>query len=280
MKAVKIVLLFAALLMILSACGTKKIDEDSQTNQNSNEMITESNQDQDPVLEETPDQAEEPEENPQDEIVNDETTLAYFVNEKYYIKPVNEEDEEKIVLLTFDDSPAGDSTQSILDTLDKYNAKAIWFINGYYADKNKELLKEIYNRGHIIGNHTWWHENLKKLSPEKTREEIVSINNLVEEVTGVRPTYFRAPFGVYSDDAKKVLKEENMQYMNWTWGSLDWELKTSEEIENNVIDHIHNGANILFHDKRITSEALEKILQTLSEEGYKFVLPTEVRIQD
>lgn len=204
----------------------------------------------------------------------------YYVNDKFFIKPVNEEDDHKVVLLTFDDSPAGDTTYEILDILDKYNAKAIWFVNGYYANRNRDLLKEIHDRGHLIGNHTWWHKNLKKLDADTTREEIVSINDLVEEVTGVRPSYFRAPYGVYSNEAKKILKEENMQFMNWTWGSLDWELETAEEIAKNVIDNIHKGANILFHDKRITAEALDTILHHLQEQGYSFVLPTEVRVQD
>lgn len=282
MKVKNTVILFILFLFVLSGCGNNK--------QNTNDVVGENGTDVGTKIEgETPPQAEvidlnkETNQEDQDSNKNDDPVVeptAYYVNDKYYIKPINKDDDEKVVLLTFDDSPAGDSTQAILDLLDKYNAKAIWFINGYYADKNRDLLKEIHDKGHIIGNHTWWHENFKKLDAEKTREEIVSINDLVEEVTGVRPTYFRAPFGVYTDEAKKVIKEENMQYMNWTWGSLDWELKNSEDIEKNVIDHIHNGANILFHDKRITAEALENILKTLTEEGYTFVLPTEVRIQE
>lgn len=209
-------------------------------------------------------------------------TAAYFVDEKNAIRPVDGESakETKIALITIDDAPAGASTGKILDILDKYGAKAIWFVNGYYADKHRELLKEIHERGHLIGNHTWWHKNLKTLTPEETRKEILSLNELIEEVTGVRPVYFRPPFGVNSEAARQVLKEEKMQAMNWTWGSLDWELKTAEAIEKNVVDHIHNGANILFHDKEITAEALDGILKQLKGMGYQFVLPTEVRVKN
>lgn len=205
---------------------------------------------------------------------------GYYVDEKSAIHATSPQKGEKIILLTFDDSPAGKTTPKILDILDKYHAKAIWFVNGYYAEKHQDLLKEIQKRGHLIGNHTWWHENLKKLSPEKTKEEIVSLNDLVEKATGVRPKFFRPPFGVNSEEAYKVLKDEKMQAMNWTWGSLDWELKKPEEIEKNVITHVRNGSNILFHDKEITAEALEGILKKLSEEGYQFVLPTEVRVKE
>lgn len=284
MRAQKILIVLLSIFVLLTACGTNTDSDNKQgspvntndPNQAAIDINQQSTTDEKSNSEQT---TEEPKTEEQ-QIEAVEENPQYYVNEKYFIKPVNSDDKSKVVLLTFDDSPAGDSTRSILDTLDKYDAKAIWFINGYYADKNRELLKDIHNRGHIIGNHTWWHENLSKIDAETTRTEIVSINDLVEEVIGVRPVYFRAPFGVYSDEAKKVLQEENMQYMNWTWGSLDWELKTAEEIEKNVIDNIHSGANILFHDKRITAEALENILKALTDEGYTFVLPTEVRVQD
>lgn len=281
----KIMLVIAmSLLFIITGCGSKEDanestppiievpfepeQEETNTQEQSGEISTEEG-------------SIPSEESPDDQVGEQPVPeVQYYVNDKYYIKPVNEDDNQKVVLLTIDDSPAGDSTYEILEILDKYNAKAIWFVNGYYANRNRDLLKEIHDKGHLIGNHTWWHKNLKELDAETTREEIVSINDLVEEVTGVRPTYFRAPFGVYTDEAKKVLKEENMQYMNWTWGSLDWELDTSEAIAKNVIENIHKGANILFHDKRITAEALDTILKTLQEAGYTFVLPTEVRVQE
>lgn len=287
-----IVFYLLILLFFLTSCGEKsqnsnvddQLEEKSNqaveiddTGQNLNEVDgTSIKKDQmkkeEPVVEENPKVEENDVEEKKD---------AYYVDAKNFIRPVAETgQEEKIVLLTIDDAPAGESTTTILDILDKYNAKAIWFVNGYYADKNRELLKEIHERGHLIGNHTWWHKKLTTLNPQETREEIVSINDLVEEVTGVRPTYFRAPFGVNSETAYEVLKNEKMQAMNWTWGSLDWELKKPEEIEKNVIEHVHNGANILFHDKEITAEALDNILKALSDKGYHFVLPTEVHIKE
>ncbi|MBE3555393.1 MAG: polysaccharide deacetylase family protein [Thermicanus sp.] len=225
--------------------------------------------------------SQDPSAKPEGESSPPETKARYYVDSKNFIHPVDpSRAEEKIILLTFDDAPSGKSTSKILHILDKYHAKAIWFVNGYYAEKHQELLKEIHEQGNLIGNHTWWHENLKKISPEKTKEEIVSLNDLVEKVTGVRPVYFRPPYGANSEAAYKVLKDEKMQSMNWTWGSLDWELKKPEEIEKNVLDHAKNGSTILFHDKEITAEALEGILKNLSDEGYRFVLPTEVTVKE
>lgn len=212
------------------------------------------------------------------QVEKEKAEVKYYINQNYFIKPVNEQESNKVVLLTFDDAPQGDHTLEILDILDKYNAKAIFFINGHYAVKHEDLVKEIYNRGHVIGNHTWWHENLKELSPEKTVEEIVSVNDLVEELTGERPKYFRPPFGAMSDNAKVVLNEENMQSMNWSLGSLDWEYtkpEQSQQVVDQVLNNLLPGSNILMHDKEVTALALDKMLQEIQAQGYSFVLPTE-----
>lgn len=218
-----------------------------------------------------------------------EPKQRYAVNPKtYMIQPVNADgsldtskmDEEKIVLLTFDDTPTGVATYDILDILDKYDAQALFFVNGHLAEKNLEALHEIKDRGHLIGNHTWWHIYIRKEDPETVRNEILRLNDFLEIELGDRPQYFRPPFGQNSDVSLSIIREENMQTMNWSNGSLDWELKTSEEIVEQVLTHIKNGDNILFHDKSITAEALDPILQELNAQGYKFVLPTEVLVPE
>lgn len=215
----------------------------------------------------------------------------YYVDTKNYkIHPLDEGKSEKIALLTFDDGPKGQVTTQILDILDKYNAKSIWFVNGfnygwdYQANPKKAetfsaLLKEIHKRGHLIANHTWEHENLRKLTPEKQEKEIISMNDLIENITGERPKFFRPPFGAYSDVQKHVMKKENMQWMNWSVGSLDWEHKDPKEVVKQVVSTMHDGGNILMHDLPVTAEALEPILQELTGMGYRFVLPTEVRVE-
>lgn len=259
---------------------TEQASNEGQNNDYKNNYETEEDNN---IVDNTSDNAEEPEtnepENNNDEI--DTIENKYYVNSNYYIKPQDPNVSDKVVLLTFDDTPQGDFTLEILDILDKYDAKAIFFVNGHYAVKHQDLVMEIYNRGHILGNHTWWHENLKKITPEKTTEEIVKVNDLIEEWTGERPKYFRPPFGVMSDYAKEVVADENMQSMNWSLGSLDWEYnkaEQSDEVVEQVLNNIVPGANILMHDKEVTAIALEQILEELTNQGYSFVLPTEVII--
>lgn len=215
----------------------------------------------------------------------------YYVDMKNFrIHPKDKDSKEKIVLLTFDDGPKGKVTLQILDILDKYQAKSIWFINGFNygwdykaspekAENFKALVKEIHRRGHIVANHTWEHENLRKLSPDKQRKEILSMNELLTDITGEKVKYFRPPFGAYSDIQKQLMVDENMQSINWSVGSLDWEHKEPQKVVDQVVSTIHNGGNILMHDLPVTAEALDPLLKKLKEMGYSFVLPTEVQTE-
>ena len=97
-------------------------------------------------------------------------------------------------------------------TLKGLDAQAIFFVNGHFinTDEKKAILKEIYDMGFMIGNHTKTHPNLRTLSDEEQREEINAVNDIVEEVTGERPVFFRAPFGVNTDFSKALAIEEGM----------------------------------------------------------------------
>ncbi|MBE3594686.1 MAG: polysaccharide deacetylase family protein [Candidatus Carbobacillus altaicus] len=203
---------------------------------------------------------------------------SYAVSSKnYMLMPINDNSDKNVILITVDDAPQGESTEKLLDLFDTYHVKAIWFLNGIYAIKHPELVKEIHDHGHIIGNHSWSHPYLKKLSETETKEEIIKLNDWIEQTIGERPKYFRPPFGQMTDAARAVLAKENMQMMNWTWGSLDWELKSADKISENVLNHATPGTNYLFHDKNITVEAMKKILPALQERGFHFAVPTEVR---
>lgn len=221
--------------------------------------------------------------------VANNTSSQYYVDpHTYLIRPVDTSSKEKIVLLTFDDGPKGASTRQILDTLDKYDAKAMWFISGYNygpayrPDPNKAtqfeaLVKEIHSRGHIVGNHTWQHDNLSKLSLDIQGKEITELNSLLKSITGETPRYIRPPFGVSTNFLDAESKALGMQWLNWSVGSLDWVYTDPLQVVHEVVSHVYNGATILMHDNPVEAQALGDILKQLSAEGYHFVLPTEVR---
>lgn len=207
---------------------------------------------------------------------------TYSINSTTFRIESDEEKEFPIALLTFDDAPRNPEVVfSLLDTLDTYSAKSIWFVNGIQlVDSNGEidemkskLLLEIKNRGHLIGNHTYDHKNMKNLTREQVKEDLEKTNKIIFEITGEYPEFFRHPFGSYNDTSVEVVDDLDMQHMNWSVGSLDWEYKDPNKIVEQTLSTMHDGANILFHDLPQTADALDSILKQLKKENYEFVLP-------
>lgn len=204
----------------------------------------------------------------------------YRMNDSYIFKPIDESTEKRVVLLTFDDGPKDETVLgSILDTLDKHGAKAIFFVNGYRVKQNPDLLTLIHERGHAIGNHSWDHINLQQEPEEVIDEQLTRVNDLVEELIGERPRFFRPPHGAGNDYVRAKAKDENMLYMTWSNGSLDWDNSTRDNpalIVKNVMDQLHPGSNILMHELSRTAEALDSLLTQLKEAGYGFIDPDTI----
>ncbi|MGO4787699.1 polysaccharide deacetylase family protein [Paenibacillus sp. 2KB_20] len=201
----------------------------------------------------------------------------YHMNKVYRIVPNDESVPEKVVLLTFDDGPKDETMiNQMIDTLDKHDAKAIFFVNGYRAKAHPELLKLIHDRGQIIGNHSWDHIDLKKETKQTVKKQIGDVQQIVKEATGSEPKFFRPPFGSGGDTVKEVALNHDLLFMTWSNGSLDWESKNKNKpdaVVNNVLEQLHPGSNILMHELPWTVEALDTLLTKLEAKGYGFVDP-------
>lgn len=214
-----------------------------------------------------------------------EIPLLYHMNKNYDIVPNEEGTNKKVVLLTFDDGPKNaDMINPLMDVLDKHQAKAIFFVNGYRVKEHPELLELIHNRGGIIGNHSWDHIVLKDKSYTEVKKQIEDVQNIVKETLGEAPHFFRPPHGAGGDVGKKIAAENGMLYMTWSNGSLDWEMKEKEtgktdKLIKNVTDQLHSGSNILMHELPWTVEALDKLLTTLEGKGYSFVDPRSIELK-
>lgn len=123
------------------------------------------------------------------------------------------------------------------------------------------------------------HSNLKDLTASEQKSEIAGLNDLVEQITGERPRFFRAPFGSNTDESRKMAEEEKMVLMNWTYG-YDWEsdYQTKEALTEIMINtpYLTDGANLLMHDRKWTSEALSAIVTGLKQKGYEMADPDEI----
>ncbi|RAR45214.1 polysaccharide deacetylase family protein [Paenibacillus sp. MDMC362] len=205
------------------------------------------------------------------------TEPKYHMNKVYRIVPNDDTVPEKVVLLTFDDGPKEEKMiNQMIDTLDKHNAKAIFFVNGYRAKEHPELLKLIHDRGQIIGNHSWDHIDLKKENQQTVQKQIGDVQQIVKEATGSEPKFFRPPFGSGGDIVKEVALNHDLLFMTWSNGSLDWESQTKNKpdaVVSNVLEQLHPGSNILMHELPWTVEALDTLLTKLEAIGYGFVDP-------
>ncbi len=210
---------------------------------------------------------------------SEEIAIEYHMNANYDIVPNEGTDvPKKVVLLTFDDGPKeADMINSLIDTLDKHNAKAIFFVNGYRVKANPDLLKLIHDRGGIIGNHSYDHIILKKESDAEIKKQMEDTQAIVEETIGEAPHFFRPPNGAGNDYTRVVAADNNMLHMNWSVGSLDWvNQDDSQAVIDNVFDQLHSGSNILMHELPWTVEALDDLLTQLEAKGYSFVDPRAI----
>lgn len=295
MVRTRAVLLLACCFM-LSACGYNGVDQTQGTAaEGGNEPTTQQHEtagqvpnpsgstdagsesdkaDPESNAEESQESTDKPGNNPDAEIASEP---KYQMNKVYRIVPNDESVPDKVVLLTFDDGPKDESMiNQMIDTLDKHDAKAIFFVNGYRVKENPELLKLIHDRGQIIGNHSWDHIDLKKENKQKVEEQIGNVQQIVKETIGEEPKFFRPPFGSGGDTVKDIAKDHDLLFMTWSNGSLDWESKNKNKpdaVVNNVLEQLHPGSNILMHELPWTVEALDSLLTKLESKGYGFVDP-------
>lgn len=174
---------------------------------------------------------------------------------------------DRKIALTFDDGPDKRYTPALLDGLAERNVKATFFVIGANAEKNGELVKRIYEEGHLIGNHTYSHCDLSKLSEEQAKEEIERTDSLIFEFTGIVPWLIRPPFGEFpqNDIYGKIC-------IKWTVDSCDWMSKDREQIVDRVVTDTEENDIILMHDCYNTSvEAALEIVDILQEKGFEFV---------
>ncbi|WP_085278535.1 polysaccharide deacetylase family protein [Paenibacillus barengoltzii] len=206
--------------------------------------------------------------------------LQYHINKAYNVVPNDDTVNKKVVLLTFDDGPKEkEMIDGLIDTLDKHQAKAIFFVNGYRVKAHPELLHLIHERGQIIGNHSWDHIDLKKESAANMRKQIEDVQSIVKETIGEAPRFFRPPFGSGNDTTHQIADDNELIYMTWSNGSLDWDSKNKnkpEAVIANVLEQLHAGSNILMHELPWTVLALDELLTQLKQKGYGFVDPRTI----
>jgi len=180
----------------------------------------------------------------------------------------------KRIALTFEDGPHPLYTSLILDTLKSRDQKATFFLLGNRAVEYPELTIRIANEGHLIGNHTWSHPQLTRLSNEELLNQIDKTNTSIFNLTGFVPTLYRPPYGIYNEN---VITLANRPAILWSIDPLDLKYKDSDYITNYILDHAFDGAIILLRDTNpYTTQSLSAIIDGLERSGYEIVTVDEL----
>lgn len=280
MKHRKLIMISLSLMLFLLGCQDRPDQSNNHAPTVENEETIADEDDREEINDST-----EVDSSEDSEIDDKDKEPLYQVNQSnWVIEPLDEKTDSKVALLTIDDAP-DEYALEMAYTLKELEAPAIFFVNGHFiqSEEKQDLLKEIHELGFIIGNHTYNHANLSEISEQEQEAEIVELNDLIEEITGERPKFFRAPFGVNTDYSKEIAAQEGMVLMNWTYG-YDWE---SEYMEPEALadimintEYLTEGANLLMHDRAWTAEALTKIVEGLREQGYELVDPSLIDVSD
>ncbi len=189
------------------------------------------------------------------------------------IKKRNISLDDKVVALTFDDGPSK-YTEKILDVLKKYDACGTFFLIGNKVDFYRDVLKRMINEGSEIGNHSYDHKLLTRLSKKQFEEEINKTQDAIKKATGFTPLLFRPTYGGYTDLLKSYT---DLKFVLWDVDSRDWQVKTKSKILQNVLPNVKSGSIILMHDNHEYSlNALNDIISNLKKQGYKFVTVSEL----
>lgn len=189
--------------------------------------------------------------------------------------------DEKLLALTFDDGPDQD-TLELLEVLDRLEVQATFFLIGKQIEKRPEVAREIVRRGHQVGNHTYSHPDLSRCSVGQLAFEVDHTAHLIEQATGVRPRFFRPPYGFRNRSTMRFLHKRGYRVANWSVNSLDFMQLGVLSLYHRLLQRALPGDIILLHDgpgcRRQTVDAIALAIRRWQEQGYQFVRLDDKRV--
>jgi len=184
------------------------------------------------------------------------------------------------VALTFDDGPHPEYTPKVLETLDRFGAKASFFVIGRHLEKYGNLAAAASRAGHLVANHSFNHfRAMSFFSNREIRREIFQCQEELEKWVGYRPSFYRQPAGFRNPKIFGILREMGMSLVGWQAHALDTVAKDPRAIARRILKTFRPGGVILLHDgwdrdgekdRTPTLEALPLILQGLKDRGLQF----------
>lgn len=166
--------------------------------------------------------------------------------------------------------------EPMLEIFEENGVQTTFFVGGMWVKDNEAVLKTIYEKGHEIGNHGYFHKDHKKINRARNREEIEVTHKLVKSVLGVDMTLFAPPSGAYGDTTIEVAEELGYKTIMWSDDTIDWRDKDSKLIYTRATKKIKGGSLVLMHPTAATVEALPDIIKTIKEKGLSVAKVSDV----
>ena len=183
--------------------------------------------------------------------------------------------EEKTLYLTFDEGYENGYTAQILDVLKKTGVPAAFFITGDYLKSQPDLVRRMAEEGHNVGNHTYKHPSMPSVEGDKAlAEEILSLSDAYEELTGKKMTLLRPPMGEFSERTLAITKDLGLKTVLWSFAYVDWQrdaVHGAQYAYDRIVPYMHDGAVLLLHAvSKDNADALERVILQLQADGYRF----------
>ncbi len=184
------------------------------------------------------------------------------------------EDGSKYVALTFDDGPSPRCTPQLLDGLKARNVHATFFVVGCQVVKDPDIVERMAAEGHQVGNHSYEHKELDKLSVREAAEDMARNDALLHRLLGAGDYWVRPPYGLLSEEERQAL---TVPVIGWSVDTEDWKSKNAEKILDILYRQISDGDIILLHDRYLNSvSAALQAIDHLQQQGYHFVTVSEL----
>jgi len=186
--------------------------------------------------------------------------------------------DQPYIAMTFDDGPSSANTPRLLEILKQRNIKATFFLIGQNAASNPEIVRRILADGHEVGNHSWTHPQLSKLSDDRVTTEINKTQDAIKEASGFTPTLLRPPYGAITARQREWIESQfGLSIILWSVDPFDWKRPGASVITQRILSQVRPGAIILSHDiHKQTVDAMPATLDGLIAKGYKFVTVTQL----
>ena len=186
--------------------------------------------------------------------------------------------DQPYIAMTFDDGPSAENTPRLLEMLKQRNIKATFFLIGQNVASNPDLVRRILAEGHEIGNHSWTHPQLSKLSDQKVTAEITKTQDAIKEASGFTPTLLRPPYGAITPRQREWIEDQfGLSIILWSIDPFDWKRPGASVITQRILSQARPGAIILSHDiHKQTVDAMPATLDGLMRKGFKFVTVSQL----